>query len=313
MEFDGDDDDERSGGRSGSAELDMDDDGEIKNDPDLEKLALGTGSGGIKGRRKGMVFKCENCSKEYRHPSCLIKHRWEHSPHWREPTQISMSKHQQVQLLEAAAILAHMDPTNAHGRSLPTDKSLWPAILGSARQSPRELPSLRSPQAPPLTPSSLRESVIFEQERKTSPGSDSTSDASYNGHSRPMGIADPGRRVSVSSVPGPATPHSIGSLPDMNGLHFHTGSTPTGTSPLPQRGALPLSLGARASMIGGGMFGRQSGSFRMPDSSLRGGANEEEDDELEFGGRGARGKSSSEEADERRRDDEGFQIGEMEL
>ena len=27
------------------------------------KLALGSGSGGVKGRRKGMVFKCENCSK----------------------------------------------------------------------------------------------------------------------------------------------------------------------------------------------------------------------------------------------------------
>jgi hypothetical protein len=66
-------------------------------------------------------------------------------------------------------------------------------------------------------------------------------------------------------------------------------------------------------MIGGGMFGRQSGSFKMPDSSLRGGANDD-DDELEFGlGSRHRGKSSSEEADERRRDDEGFEIGVMEL
>lgn len=38
--------------------------------------------------------------QEYRHPSCLVKHRWEHSPHWKEPTQLSMSKHQQVQMLE---------------------------------------------------------------------------------------------------------------------------------------------------------------------------------------------------------------------
>lgn len=337
MEFEGEDDDDRSGGRSGSAELDMDmeDDGEIKpGGQDWEKLALGTGSGGIKGRRKGMVFKCENCSKEYRHPSCLIKHRWEHSPHWREPTQISMSKHQQVQMLEAAAILSHMDPTNAQGRSLPIDKSLWPAILsspGSARSGTRELPQVRSPTstAPPLTPSSLRESVSFGTERKSSPGSDSTSSMDNgalagssphphslglklngNGHSHPMGIDGPGRRTSVSSVPGPATPHSIGSLPDMNGLHFHTGSTPTGTSPLPNRG-LPLSLTARANMIGGGMFSGRSGSFKMPDSSLRGGANEEDEDELEFG-RG-RGKSSSEEAEERRREDEGFEIGVMEL
>lgn len=66
MAFDGDEEDEEAGsGRSGSAELDMElddeDDGEIK--PEWKKLALGTGSGGVKGRRKGMVFKCENCSK----------------------------------------------------------------------------------------------------------------------------------------------------------------------------------------------------------------------------------------------------------
>jgi hypothetical protein len=40
--------------------------------------------------------------QEYRHPSCLVKHRWEHSPHWKEPTQLSMSKHQQVQMLEVS-------------------------------------------------------------------------------------------------------------------------------------------------------------------------------------------------------------------
>jgi hypothetical protein len=64
MEFDGDEDDdgevEEGSGRSGSAELEGMEDGERK---DWEKLALGSGSGGVKGRRKGMVFKCENCSK----------------------------------------------------------------------------------------------------------------------------------------------------------------------------------------------------------------------------------------------------------
>ena len=126
MAFDADEDDEEDedgSGRSGSAELEMDmdeeDDGEIK--PEWKKLALGTGSGGVKGRRKGMVFKCENCAKvchlfsnfdrsstdcqEYRHPSCLIKHRWEHSPHWKEPTALSMSKHQQVQMLEVSCAI----------------------------------------------------------------------------------------------------------------------------------------------------------------------------------------------------------------
>lgn len=41
-------------------------------------------------------------AQEYRHPSCLVKHRWEHSPHWKETAQLSMSKHQQVQMLEVS-------------------------------------------------------------------------------------------------------------------------------------------------------------------------------------------------------------------
>lgn len=61
MVFDGDEEDPSEGERSGSAERD---------DIDMDGLegegkvpALGTGSGGVKGRRKGMVFKCETCSK----------------------------------------------------------------------------------------------------------------------------------------------------------------------------------------------------------------------------------------------------------
>ncbi|KAK0470751.1 hypothetical protein IW261DRAFT_924609 [Armillaria novae-zelandiae] len=60
----------------------------------------------------------------YRHPSCLIKHRWEHTPHWRESSKYVLSKHQQVQLLEAAAILSHLK-----SESLPEDRSLWPSFL----------------------------------------------------------------------------------------------------------------------------------------------------------------------------------------
>ncbi|BEI79822.1 hypothetical protein CcaverHIS002_0103510 [Cutaneotrichosporon cavernicola] len=342
MSFDGDDDDDRSRSRSGSADLDMDlDEPGQGNKLDWDKLALGTGSGGIKGRRRGMVFKCETCSKEYRHPSCLIKHRWEHSPHWREPTQISMSKHQQVQMLEAAAILSHINPDS--GRSLPGDKSLWPAalspepnhaVLRSAKSVTRDLPSIRSPRshASPLSPGSFRDlsNVPITKDRKSSPASDSTSSMGHDAsphpnslglessHARPLGISNHGRRTSVSSTGGPTTPASIGSLPDVGGLHFHVGSTPTtGASPLPNRA---LSLNARMRMPGGGMFGAQgtgglfgpsssrSASIRLPDSDIRGGrGGSAEDDEL------GRPHSSSEEAEERRRDEESFAVGEMEL
>lgn len=57
MEFGDDEEEEGESGRSGSAEVE---DGE---EGDWKKLALGSGSGGVKGRRKGMVFKCEHCSK----------------------------------------------------------------------------------------------------------------------------------------------------------------------------------------------------------------------------------------------------------
>ncbi|KAH9923508.1 uncharacterized protein B0H18DRAFT_1085689 [Fomitopsis serialis] len=88
-------------------------------------VAAGKGT----GKKKGTIFKCESCSKVYRHPSCLIKHRWEHSPHWREASKFLLSKHQQVQLLEAAAILSHIAPSAAGGTSLPDDRALWPSYL----------------------------------------------------------------------------------------------------------------------------------------------------------------------------------------
>jgi len=80
---------------------------------------------GLKGH-KGEIHKCETCSKVYRHPSCLVKHRWEHTIHWRESSKLSGSKHQTVQLLEAAAILVGME---SPARSLPEEKALWPAAV----------------------------------------------------------------------------------------------------------------------------------------------------------------------------------------
>ncbi|SPO30438.1 uncharacterized protein UTRI_06368 [Ustilago trichophora] len=79
-----------------------------------------------KGGKHEQLHRCESCAKVYRHPSCLIKHRWEHTVYWKEASKFLMSKHQQVQLLEAAAILVGMD---ANARSLPEEKALWPAAV----------------------------------------------------------------------------------------------------------------------------------------------------------------------------------------
>lgn len=219
---------------------------------------------------------------------------------------------------------------------------------GEHAQLRRLSSSMRSPPSSvtaPLTPSSLRDPSTLNghvgqatKDRKSSPGSDSTTSSvgeTYVPHPQSaspafgsLGIRQNGRPIQPvdmegncansshsSSVPGPGTPHSIGSLPDMAGLHFHTGVTPSGVSPIPNRG-MPMSLNARSGMIGGGMFGAINTS--VPSSSMRSGADDDDDDEHDIppkkGGSG--GKSSSEEAEDRRKTREGEEWGmamEMEL
>lgn len=112
---------------------------DTKNDGNLAK----------NGKKRGTIFTCESCSKVYRHPSCLIKHRWEHSPHWREASKFLLSKHQQVQLMEAAAILSHMSPSALGGSSLPDDRSYWPSFLSGGLLPPPAV-SAESTRAPAL-------------------------------------------------------------------------------------------------------------------------------------------------------------------
>ncbi|KAI9315012.1 hypothetical protein BX666DRAFT_1837210, partial [Dichotomocladium elegans] len=59
--------------------------------------------------RRIQHHSCEACGKVYKHPSCLAKHRWEHSEQWELTSKFLLTKHQQVQMLEAAAILVSMD------------------------------------------------------------------------------------------------------------------------------------------------------------------------------------------------------------
>jgi type II secretory pathway pseudopilin PulG len=65
-------------------------------------------SEGESGRLKEEL-KCEACGKGYKHISSLAKHLWEHTPEWNVTSKLLISKHQQVQLLEAASILVSMN------------------------------------------------------------------------------------------------------------------------------------------------------------------------------------------------------------
>ncbi|KAI7859875.1 hypothetical protein BDC45DRAFT_495208 [Circinella umbellata] len=61
----------------------------------------------LNGRKAN--YRCDDCGKVYKHPNCLSKHRWEHSDQWELTSKLLLTKHQQVQMLEAAAILVGMD------------------------------------------------------------------------------------------------------------------------------------------------------------------------------------------------------------
>lgn len=54
-------------------------------------------------------YRCNDCGKSYKSHNCLQKHRWEHSEEWELTKKLPLTKHQQVQMLEAAAILIGMD------------------------------------------------------------------------------------------------------------------------------------------------------------------------------------------------------------
>ncbi|KAG1472789.1 hypothetical protein G6F56_001324 [Rhizopus delemar] len=57
-------------------------------------------------------YQCIDCGKIYKHPNCLTKHQWEHSEEWEYTSKFLLTKHQQVQMLEAATILMNLDKVN---------------------------------------------------------------------------------------------------------------------------------------------------------------------------------------------------------
>lgn len=56
----------------------------------------------------GSALQCEICGKVYKHRNCLSKHMWEHHESWEHTKKVCQTKHQQVQLLEAAQVLSEI-------------------------------------------------------------------------------------------------------------------------------------------------------------------------------------------------------------
>ncbi|KAG9045772.1 hypothetical protein FS837_005660 [Tulasnella sp. UAMH 9824] len=166
-----------------------------------EDSAPNTGS----GRKKGVIYRCETCSKVYRHPNCLLKHRWEHSPAWREASKFLLSKHQQVQLLEAAAILSHITPREESagaGTSLPDDRALWPSYLSGGLLA---APSTKVP-APGAKGSNL---TVTKVRGASGPWGSNTpvkqEDSSEEGSEPSDSAQGPSKGVSAMSLPTTST------------------------------------------------------------------------------------------------------------
>ncbi|EPS36127.1 hypothetical protein H072_10395 [Dactylellina haptotyla CBS 200.50] len=86
----------------------IEEDGELG--PGSARKARRPSDGPEDGQHVKGELKCEHCGKGYKHSSCLTKHLWEHTPEWSYTSKLLISKHQQVQLLEAASILVSMKP-----------------------------------------------------------------------------------------------------------------------------------------------------------------------------------------------------------
>ncbi|KAL1581838.1 hypothetical protein WHR41_09429 [Cladosporium halotolerans] len=91
--------------------------------PTMVKRSASHGTGLTKEEKaaKGEL-DCEHCGKAYKNGSCLTKHLWEHTPQWQYTSKLQISKHQQVELLEAASVLISMNQcgTGSDGSDLPS-------------------------------------------------------------------------------------------------------------------------------------------------------------------------------------------------
>lgn len=120
-------------------QLDEMDDDEGKDSKQARMRRASEGQHLTKDGKKANDLKCEKCGKGYKHSSCLSKHLWEHTPEWSLTSKLLISKHQQVQLLEAASVLVAMNqdgttpPDSAKDFQSDQD-SASPAASGSSEQ-----------------------------------------------------------------------------------------------------------------------------------------------------------------------------------
>lgn len=148
-------------------------------------------------------LKCEHCGKAYKHGSCLTKHLWEHTPEWQYTSKLLISKHQQVQLLEAASVLVAMNQDGPND----SDNSSSPAASGSSDMRDEDLSSNET-TPPPHLDHSYRDPKRFSNESSLFSRS-YQSVFSESGPAAENGFAHH-RQWSTSSISRPVTAEGYG-------------------------------------------------------------------------------------------------------
>ncbi|KAF9970927.1 hypothetical protein BGZ73_006207 [Actinomortierella ambigua] len=143
------------------------------------------------------IHKCSSCGKVYKHLNCLTKHRWEHSKYWKSATKFYLSKHQQVRMMEAAAILLGLDS----GRNSDDDEIVGSVINGRIQSfgPSTTIPASRSPPSPPVRSHSGaghddESLVMLEKEmrpREKKPASLTKAQSMTDGDMAPMAVIMP--------------------------------------------------------------------------------------------------------------------------
>ncbi|KKK18843.1 hypothetical protein ARAM_007627 [Aspergillus rambellii] len=117
------------------------------------------------GKRSLADLRCDRCGKGYKHGSCLSKHMWEHNPAWAITSKLLISKHQQVQLLEAASVLVNMNLDDLPSDS-PEAESETSSASPDASSELRDGLSSAETTPPPMDDDDDDDDMLIEGEKR---------------------------------------------------------------------------------------------------------------------------------------------------
>ncbi|KAM5430751.1 hypothetical protein McanMca71_005173 [Microsporum canis] len=216
------------------------------------------------GKRSLVELKCDRCGKGYKHSSCLTKHMWEHDPAWAVTSKLLISKHQQVQLLEAASVLVTLnEPSSEDTASRTAASGSGDSDCSSASPTVSGISELRDGlSSTETTPPPTSDDGAFSKSSDPYryPSSYNNHHINHNNHnhsfSRSLQSIPSASFASGSSVPSYSPTHS----------HFRQSSTDTRPSTADTNGVLDDDAAGLAAAIELCNFGTpRSGPMSIPE------------------------------------------------